>query len=58
MLSGAQSKHLYRFVVSVSNYYPVEMLRLRCAALSMTNDKNDCLVSLPAHPSFPDYFNS
>jgi hypothetical protein len=34
--SAAESKHLYRFVAGVRSYYAKEMLRLRCAVLSMT----------------------
>ncbi len=37
MLSGAESKHLYRTVADEKVSSPVEMLRLRCAALSMTD---------------------
>jgi hypothetical protein len=36
MLSGAQSKHLYRLVEGSING-AVEVLRLRCAPLSMTD---------------------
>jgi len=39
MLScGAESKHLYRSVAGVRDYYAKEMLRLRCAPLSMTGE--------------------
>jgi hypothetical protein len=36
MLSAAEPKHLYRFVVASRISTEVEMLRLRYAALSMT----------------------
>jgi hypothetical protein len=39
MLSAAESKHLFNMLITNNKNEEIEMLRLRCAALSMTTNR-------------------